>query len=346
MKRIEKSLIVLTLTLILIAFGCSKNQVDSKSMEQIYKEEGVPVKVQLVEKTEFSNDLQYNCNLTGIQETPVNSMLSDQVEKIFVKIGDYVRKDQVLMSFPTNNPTASYHQAEAGFEMALATYNRMKKLYEGGGISKQDLDGAETQYKVSKANWEAVQQAVRVKAPIDGIVTDVNVFANQKVQPGDLLCTVGQINKMRSRIWVTEKEVMFLKDGDPIMFRWDDHEFNGRITSIALSKNQDKQAFGVDIEVNNNKNILKSGINGDVIIATQKLQNTILVDRKLIQKDDKNQEYVYVVNGDKAELKYIERGLENNLKVQVKSGLQENDQIVIEGFNMLTNNAKVKIIKN
>ncbi len=49
--------------------------------------------------------------------------------------------------------------------MIEATYARMQNLYAKGGISKQDLEGVETQYKVAEANLDAVMQMLKVRAP-------------------------------------------------------------------------------------------------------------------------------------------------------------------------------------
>ncbi len=344
MKKIQ-ILYTLIIASMLFVSACNKKTEASANMEQIYKEKGIPIKTELIKKSEFSNDLMFNATINCLQETSVSSMLSDQVEKIHVKIGDQVKKDQIIIEFPTDNPSASYHQAEAGYQLASQTYQRMKVLYDNGGLSKQELDGVETQYKVSRANWDAVQQAVKVRAPISGIVTDINVYQNEKTKSGDLLCTIGQIATMRTRIWVTENEVTYLKKGMQIEYKWNEEFYKGRITDIALSKNIDKQAFGIDIEILNKNNQLKSGVNGQIIIPTQKISNTLLIDRKYIQTDENNKDYVFVAVGDKAEKKFIERGVQNNLQVQVKSGLSENDLIITEGYNLVDNGSKIMIVK-
>jgi len=337
-------LIILSISMILMACG-KKEVVKASSMEDLYKEQGVPVKVQTIELQEFSKEMISNCTLNGIQETPVYSMLSDQVAKIHVKIGSYVRKDQIIMEFPISNPSASFKQAEAAYNMSKQTYDRMKNLYQNGGISKQDLDGAETQYKVSHANLDAVQQAVQVRAPIDGIITDINVKQAQKVNPGDLLCTVSQLSQMKGRIWLTESEIPYVKSGMNVNFNWNEETYTGRITDIALSMNPDKKAFGVDLVIANKGNRLKSGINGEVQLNLMNKANAVIIPRNLIQKDENQKQFVYVAVNSKAVKTIIEAGLENNLDVQINKGLKAGDVLIVEGYNIVEPDQKINVIK-
>jgi len=338
-----KNIIIITLAAGISLFGCSgKQEAKASSMEQIYKEQGVPVKTQAIELQNFSKELSFNTSLTGIRETAVNSMVSDQISSIKVKIGSSVKKDQVIMEFPMSNPSVSYRQADAAYKLAKQTYDRMSNLYQNGGVSKQDLDGAETQLKVSQANLDAVTQIVKVRAPIDGIITDINVKANEKVNPGQLLCTIAQLSQLKGRIWLTENELAYIKTGSSLKFIWNNNEYNGRVTDIALSMNADKQAFGADIEISNSGNSLRSGINGTVKLNALNISNTIILPKNLIQKDENKKSYVYVAENGKAVLKYVETGLESNLDVQITSGVNAGDKLIVEGYNMVDNGVKVK----
>jgi RND family efflux transporter MFP subunit len=338
-----KNIIIITLAAGISLFGCSgKQEAKASSMEQIYKEQGVPVKTQAIELQNFSKELSFNTSLTGIRETAVNSMVSDQISSIKVKIGSSVKKDQVIMEFPMSNPSVSYRQADAAYKLAKQTYDRMSNLYQNGGVSKQDLDGAETQLKVSQANLDAVTQIVKVRAPIDGIITDINVKANEKVNPGQLLCTIAQLSQLKGRIWLTENELAYIKTGSSLKFIWNNNEYNGRVTDIALSMNADKQAFGADIEISNSGNSLRSGINGTVKLNALNISNTIILPKNLIQKDENKKSFVYVAENGKAVLKYVETGLESNLDIQITSGVNAGDKLIVEGYNMVDNGVKVK----
>ncbi len=341
MKRIIYVLLIATLAFT----ACGKKEViKSTSMEDLYNEQGVPIKIATIETQNFALQNTYNCLLTGIQETPVYASLSDQIEKINIKIGSQVGKDDVLMEFPITNPAASYKQAEAAYLLSDQTQQRMQSLYNSGGLSKQELDGVETQFKVSKANFESVQRAVKVKAPIAGIVTDVNVKLAQKVNPGELLCTIAQLTQLKGRIWMTEAEIAYAKVGMPLTVEWNGLSYSGKISDIALSMNPSQRAFGVDIVVNNPQRKLKSGINAQVTVSLINKPNSIIIPRHMIQRDEQKNDYVYIVENGLAVKKIVTTGMENNLDMEVLSGINPGDAIITEGFNIVKDQQKVNIL--
>jgi len=121
----------------ILGSGCSKSNSESKNIEQIYAEEGVPVRTITVKAASFETGYKDNATLNGIRESSVYAAVSDKVDEITVRVGDYVAKDSVLVTFPTDNPSAQYHQAKTTFEDARATFDCMSNYYESGGLSAQ-----------------------------------------------------------------------------------------------------------------------------------------------------------------------------------------------------------------
>ena len=198
----KKALLLISSLGIIVQFfaGCTGKKQDAKSMEQLYKENGVPVKVKTVVDRPFTTEHVFHAVLTGIKESTAGAAVADKVEKIHFKVGDRVEKDQVVISFPIDNPAAQYNQAKVAFEHAKSTLQRMKNLYENGGISLQEYENTKTQFQVTKANWQAVQQSVKVKAPISGIITQIDVQESDNVRREDKLFTVSQTHRLKARL--------------------------------------------------------------------------------------------------------------------------------------------------
>ena len=133
---------------------CGREAVSNNSMEKIYEDEGVPVRVETLEPGLFETKLSYHAVLSGIEESSVHAMVSDEVDMIYVQVGDYVEEDQVLISFPPDTPSAKYQQAKVGYENAKLTYERIEQLFQTGGISEQDRDNAKAAYDVAAADWD------------------------------------------------------------------------------------------------------------------------------------------------------------------------------------------------
>ncbi len=331
--------------LILIYTGCSrKNNVGSKNIEQIHKEEGVPVKVTTIEPSDFQIWLSYNAPLKGIKQTSVTSMIQAQVEKVNAVVGSKVEEGDVLVEFPEDTPSVQYLQAKSAYENAKATYERLKNLYEIGGISKQDLDSAETGYKVSRANWEALYKMINPEAPISGYVTTMDVKVSDNVYPGDLLFIVSNTEMMKTRVWVSEQEVCQIKKGIDVEASWLGNTLQGKVTQIGLTLEKNFQAFPVDIEFNNQGNIQACGVTAKVKILVYNNPKAIKVARKNIREDEQGS-FVFVLKNGEASKQSVTIGQENGTDVEIRSGLNPDDQIISEGLNLIKNGTKVKVIQ-
>jgi len=341
-KKVFSFMAIIVMMLLLIS--CSQDMEDTRSIEQIYREEGVPVRVMTIKPTPFKVERSYNAVLTGIEESSAYAKVDDKVEKIYVKVGDYVNKDQILLTFPTNNLDARYFQAKVGYENAKLAYERIANMYQTGGISKQQLDNAKANLDVAEANWDAAQQTVIVKAPITGYVTRVNARETENVKKEAELFRISRMKKMKARVWISEKDVMEVERGIPAYAIRNDRRIDGKVVEVDMAIDPKKQAFGAVIEFDNPKKILKFGITVDVFIETYNKPDGLVVEFKdLIKEED--QYFVYAIKNGLAVKKPVVPGKRFKLYVEILEGLSPGDEIIVEGQMLLEPEAKVRIIE-
>ncbi len=338
-----KKIIPLMIAAVLILTACGKKQQESKNIDQIHKEQGIPVGVIEVKPGNLSRDLAYNATLSGIQETTAKAMLSDVITAINAKVGDRVSKDQTIVTYPANSPTAQYNQAQSAYQNANATYQRMQRLFEQGAISKQDLDNMETGYKVAKANLEASGKMIRITSPIDGVITAMHVNVSEMTFPGQDLFTVSQTHRIKALIWVPESDIQAIKRGSKASIKINDQVISGSVTQIALAMDQQNKAFRVEAEFANPAGWLKPGTTVQLKINVRNIADAIIIARQYITWENNNA-YVWIMENSKASRREIVLGETNQMEYQVLSGLIEGDKLIIHGINMLTEDALVRII--
>jgi len=354
MKRNKKSpvnskrLVLTVFTVLAVLFfslHCTKKgNEESKNIEQIYKEEGVPVRTEIVSGKDFKTEISFNSALQGIKESPVFAAVGDEVEKIYVKVGDYVKKDQVLLSFPTDTPQAMYFQAKVAFENAETAYKRIENLYKSGGVSLQDRDNAKAAYEVAKANWHTTRQTVKVKAPISGYVTKVGVSETENVARDAELFTISNTNRMKAYIWISEDQIFAVKNGMAAAAAWQGYKIEGQVVQVDMAMNQAKNAFRALVEFDNPDNLLKAGTTVEINIITSHKSGAIVVKRQHIIKEQ-DRFFVYIVKDGKAKKQEIKTGQQHILDVEVLEGINSGDELVIEGQPLLEPDSKVKVIK-
>ncbi len=342
MKNFNFTFFVLTAVLILTA-ACTEEKIESKNMEQLHTENGVPVKTKTITAGEFKIEFTYNSILTGLRESSAYASIGDRVEKVLVKVGDYVKKDQILATFPTDNPKAKYYQAKAAYDLSVKSYERYKNLFEAGGISENDLDNVKTQMDVNKANFDAVSKMVKVKSPISGIVTKVIVRESDNVKKESLLFTVADVKKLKSKINVSENEIEFFKKALIAEAVWNNQKISGIVSEVDVAMNPMTQSFSATIEFDNSKNLIKAGTTADIRVYVKGSSNSIVVDRKDI-KSESNKYFVFVAMDDKAVKREVALGRSFGVSVEITEGLAEGENLIVEGMLLLEDNKKINIL--
>jgi len=343
MKRL--TVLIVVFVLVFGASYCTREKSETKSMAQIYKEEGVPVKTETVVPKRFETVLSFNSVLTGIKESTAYAAMGDKVENIYVEVGDYVKKDQVLVTFPTDSPSAKYYQAKIAFENAKTAFQRIDNLYKSGGISLQERDNAKAGYDVAAADWNSVGQMVKVKAPISGYVTKVHVSETDNVDKEAALVTISRTDRMKAAIWVSEDEIADVKKDMPAFAAWKGNSVEGKVVQVDMAMSAMKKAFRALVEFDNPDNRMKAGTTVDIRITTSTKTGAIVVERKNLL-EEKEEYFVYVVTDGKAEKRTVTPGKQQGLDVEILDGLNPGDQLVVEGQMLLENGNKVKIVES
>lgn len=337
-------ILILTLVLILSFIACGKKKEAVKNIELLQKENGIPVRTIEISPKPFIQELVYNAPVTGIEESTVKAMVSDVVLNVKAKVGDYVKKDQVVITFPQDTPMAQYEQANSAFLNAKKNYERMQRLFAQGAISQQDMDNVTTGYNVSKANLNASSQMIYYKAPISGYITAMKINTADYVNVGDPLFVVTNTSKYKADIWVTVSEIKLLKKGIKAVSKWSEQTLTGRVNSVSLAMDQDKKAFKVEVIFDTIPKQIISGITLEIKLEVSRINDALVVERKSILVENGNK-YVWLEKDNKAIKTEIVTKNDNGIEYEVVSGLKAGDRLIIEGISLLTDNCLVKTIK-
>lgn len=340
----------LTITILILLSGCTKKEEAEKkdnSIESLQAGSGIPVRVTGIIRSELTKWDEYSGTLSGFEEISVFGLLGDNFEQVNVSVGDIVKSGDILAEFPTDNPQANYNQAKIGYETVEKTYERMKKVYESGGISQQQLDEIEAQYKIAKANFEATKQLIKVISPASGVVVDVFFHKGDKNDPQKPLCKIIKTNKLKTTVFIEEEKIAGYKKGQKVIVRWDGvkgKDFYGTINKISMSSNPAARGFSVEILIGNEKDELMPGIFVYVLTPVFSRPDAISIPRDSFFKESEK-EFVYVAKDGAALKKEIKTGESIGNTVVVESGLNEGDILISEGRTLLTDGAKIRIVE-
>ena len=319
----------------------TKKSAEAKSMEQIHQAEGVPVKIRELKPEPFTVSLKFPASIRARSESNATASLTDVVRNIYFNVGDYVEKDQVVLTFSKDNPT--YQQALSGYENAEATFKRSQNLYDNKGISQQNYDNAKTQYEIARANRKAADDMVNVKAPISGYITHLAVQVTDNRESGNPLFTVSNLELMEAKIWVSASEIGDIQKGQRAEVEWLGKKIEGVVNRVNLIMDAEKKAFQVSAEFRNPKRLLTSGITADVSVETYVKPGAIVVSRKdLVREGDKY--FAFVAKDGKAVRRELAIGKGEGFSLEILSGLAPGDQLISEGAHHVSDGAKIQMV--
>ena len=173
-KSILKSLTFIAIASI-IQTGCGRKD-DSNlppSLAQIQREQGVPVRITTAQIQPITEIRKYSGGIQGADMTMIKAPVSERIVKLPIRVGSFVRKDQVVVELETDGNSPNYQNAKQGLELLEKTYERMLAVYEKGGITKQQLDEVEMQLKTTRTNFEKLTKATSLTSTETGVVTDL-----------------------------------------------------------------------------------------------------------------------------------------------------------------------------
>jgi len=326
---------------VMLMSGCSKTE-PVKNMDQLYKEQGIPVKVRTVEYSNFTKSVEYNNVISGLDETTITSDLNETISKIFVSPGDAVSKGDLILQFPTSSGSARYEQLKSQYEISNKSYERVLRLFESGGVSQQELDNAENRLNVDKANWKAEESNVQVIAPRSGVINQIFVSESESVKTGSPLFTISNNNIMKTILWISEDDISHVNVGNKVEINWQDKKAWGKISNLSKALDRQRKAFRAEVEFPNEDDGFLSGVTASIKLQIYSNSQAIVVPRHLIKKMNGGFG-VWVSSSGNAIMQEVNMSTVNEYEVEISEGIKLGDQLITEMNKSLMMGTKLLI---
>lgn len=349
--RIIVTVAVIVAVLASIQFQLNRNKAVNKAATDEVAKQNSAVAVRIDTARVENLDLSYAANGTFIprQEVVVGAEVAGRVASVLVKEGDFVRPGQTLAIVVGDKQNVSVSNAEANLNNAKMDLERFENAFTTGGVTKQQLDGARLQYETAKNNLRTAQIAagdVSIKTSVAGIVNTKNIEPGSYVSAGTAAFDVVNISTLKLKVNVDEKNVGALKVGqtvDVLVSVMPDKKFNGKITFIAPKADANLN-FPVEIEIPNPKNELRAGMYGTAKFGEGSAVNALVVPRPAFVGSVSDNK-IFVMKGGKAVEKKVQSGRSFGDNIEVLSGLNAGDEVIISGQINLFDQTPVQVIK-
>ncbi|WP_291109464.1 efflux RND transporter periplasmic adaptor subunit [Flavobacterium sp. UBA6195] len=411
--------------LILLLVGLKKGGVIGNNDESKVVELSKVAQTTIVETVSATGKIQPEI------EVKISSEVSGEIIALPIKEGQQVKKGDLLVRInpdlyesgvnrsvaSMSTTKAGLSQADAQVKEAKANYDRNKKLFEKGIISKSEWDRIVSAYEVAVANKQSAYYQVQsasatvteakdnlgrttIYAPADGTISLLNVELGERVlgtqqMAGTEILRIANLNNMEVEVDVNENDIVKVNIGDSANIEVDAYlkrEFKGIVTSISNSASSTLTAdqvtnFKVKVRIlkesyqdllegkPQNFSPFRPGMTATVDIITKRKENIVAVpisavvikdDTTSVKKDivaeldkkeqeqkgtapksDKKYECVFVKVGDKAKLRVVKTGIQDDTNIEIISGLKPGEEIIIGPYTTvskdLVSNDKVRV---
>jgi multidrug resistance efflux pump len=278
---------------------------------------------------------------------------------------------------------SALEQAQAGYQNARLTYERAVKLHEAGVMSGKDWDAITAQYEVAQAQKQTALKTVElvkkgardedlataragvaqaeaalglarlgrqnasIKAPISGVVNQVNVQVGDMAGAGVPAVHIVEISRVKLNLQVSEREVVRLSQGQNVTVALDvqpDVLVEGRVTNITPAADARTGLFAATVELANDQGILKPGMYGTAHVVVKEIQDVLAIAERAVFTAE-GRPAVYVVRDEVAHLVPVELGARSDNFVEIKSGIQADDEVIIRGREFVTDGAPVRVVE-
>ncbi|MEL7564170.1 MAG: efflux RND transporter periplasmic adaptor subunit [Dehalobacterium sp.] len=190
-----------------------------------------------------------------------------------------------------------------------------------------------------------------IKASIDGVILTQEMKTGSFIQPGTLLFEIGSNSGTFLESDILVDEIGDVKVGATVLIENEDlgiKDMKGTVRKIypkAFSKTSElgieQKRVKVEIDFNNGGEMLKPGYDLDIKIITASKKDTLIVDENAVF-DYQGKDHVFVVEGGKAKLKAIEKGIESDERIEILQGLTEGEEIILSPDETVEEEMKVK----
>jgi RND family efflux transporter MFP subunit len=362
-------LIVVVLVLAaVVVFGIASRSREKSVLETENQQSSVST-VEIVHPTgsAMTDEIALPGNTQAFVDTPIYSRTSGYLKAWYFDIGAHVRKGQLMAVIETPEldqqlqvAQADLKSSQANLDLAETTAARYQNLLKTNSVSKQETDVATSDEAAKRAARDASQANVRrltqlqsfenIYAPFDGIVTARNTDVGALIEAGantvpKELFHLAAIGKIRVFVAVPEAYSASIRNDTEATLTLDEYPGQNFVGQVARNSSQIDQAsrtLNVEVDIDNAKGLLLPGAYVFVHFKVPQHSTSLtLPSNTLIFRSQGLQ--VATVVGDKVHLVPVKIGNDMGATVEIASGLQPSDKVIVDPSDSIAEGQQVRI---
>ncbi len=311
----------------------------------------------------------------SVQSAQLSSQMMGNIIRMTVREGDHVSQGQVLAVIDDSQTRAALDRAMAGqrasvqeiaaanseFALAESTLKRYQLLQEKRSVSPHEFEQVTARFEAAKARRDMAQASnagadaevvqarnaqgyTTVRAPFAGVVTAKLAEVGSLASPGVPLYSLEDSTSFRLEVNVDESHIGSVHVGASVPINIDsvvNSSVTGKIVQILPAADANSRSFVVKVEVPRDPSI-RAGLFGKAQFPTGSREGFSVPRSAIVQRG--SMQAVYTVAADQtASLRYVSLGQSTGSGVEVLSGLEHGDRVVVNPGDRELNGRKIEV---
>ena len=346
MKALKLTILILGLAITGVLQGCGVGEASNPSPEEIQAGMPVPVEVALPSRMDVYAKYQATSTIASDADAPVLARVPGQVTQLMVEEGDQVERGQLLARLDGEKLRLEMLAAKANLEQAQRELARYTDLAQRGMVSasmfdglKYDVAALEATYELKKLNFDYAE----IRAPIAGVVSARNIKPGQTVAANSVAFRITDTRELVAYLQIPQTELAKIAAGQAATLRVDsmpETDFRASVARISPTIDVRNGTFRATLLVDNRRGDLAPGMFARFEISYEKHEGALMVPANAIVEED-GETTVYVVADGEVSRRNVEAGITADGRVEILSGLADDDEIVVLGHAGLRDGSKV-----
>lgn len=280
--------------------------------------------------------------------------MGGQVKSIFVKQGDRVKKGQLLMKLEDGIIQQNIKQVETQLNFAKNIFTRQENLWKEG-------IGTEVQFLSAKNNVESLEKQLglvkeqlsttQVISEVSGVVEAVNIRVGETFI-GNPMASINIVDpsSLKAVVDIPENYISKIRKGMPVVVNVPDlnTSINSQISLISETISPTSRSFVAESRISGNRDLKPNQV-ALIKILDHESKNSIVIPVQTVQTDERGK-YVFVLSEEKgkklARKRVVVIGEFYDEFIEVKSGLNDNEQLITKGFQGLYDGQLISTANN
>jgi RND family efflux transporter MFP subunit len=302
------------------------------------------VRVQTVKTTSRTIIEEVVGTVTARRRATLEAKLIGRIDRLPVVLGQSVKAGEALARLDAAEVAARLDQAKASLEQAERDWKRISALFEQKAVTRAEYDDAEARHNLAigaAAEAKAMMSYVEVLAPFDGVVTKKWAEVGDLAVPGKSLLAIEDPAVLQFEADVPETIVSHVQRDARLTARVDgvDGEFIGTVSEINPAADAVSRTFRIKLDLPE-KPGLRSGQFGRLVVPIGEGNSLSVPVSAVVERGQLD--IIFVVVKQHAQLHLVKTGKRLGDDMEILSGLDAGDSVVIVGAAELTDGQPVE----